>query len=121
MTSTLSAILVLAGAQILIALACLIMGYRARAGTLERNRWFGMRLSALMHSDTAWKAGHAAIAPALIGLGWFGIPATLGIPALALVAPQDFTVTAGVTLLLLETVVLVMWAWRAEAVARRTR
>jgi hypothetical protein len=38
----------------------IVVGRRARAGRLKRNRWVGIRTTLTLLSDTAWDAAHLA-------------------------------------------------------------
>lgn len=42
-----------------------VLARMGAAGTLKRNGFFGIRTSATMQSDVAWKAGHRAAAPGI--------------------------------------------------------
>lgn len=58
-----------AAALVLGGLAVLITGWRGLRGTLPPNRFVGVRTSATMNSDEAYRAGNRAAGPATIAGG----------------------------------------------------
>ena len=81
-----------AWAVILGALAINYIGFRARAGTLTRQSFAGIRTKTTMASDEAWKAAHDVAWPWIVAGAW--TMALTGVIALQLENPSDETAGA---------------------------
>ena len=67
-------------------LAILVTALLAAGGRLPRNYVAGIRTPSLLRSEQAWRAGHAAAAPWLLGAG---AVVTIGAVALLAVRPDE--------------------------------
>ncbi|HLR97738.1 MAG TPA: SdpI family protein [Jiangellaceae bacterium] len=68
----------LAFSTVIIAVPAHLTRAMSRAGTLRRNRAFGIKTRATLHSDHAWAHGHAAAEPWLLAAALWGYITTAG-------------------------------------------
>lgn len=55
------------------ALLLIVSGMKAKAGTLKKNNFLGIRTVDTMRSDETWKVAHQACASTLLGIGVAGL------------------------------------------------
>ena len=68
--------------------AALLQFALTKSGSIDRNAMIGIKTSATLASDSAWKAGHVAAQPALMTAAVTGAAALVTVLVAWLLAPQ---------------------------------
>ena len=77
--------------------AALVQFTLTRSGSLDRNALIGIRTSATLSSDAAWKAGHQAAQPALLTTAVTGVVTLVAVLGLWFLVPTAATALAVVS------------------------